>query len=573
MFILIAFAFLAGFVTIASPCILPVLPLILTSSVGGKEIGKARPIGVVIGFVASFTFFTLFLTTIVRAAGISADILRNSSVFIIAGFGLTLIVPQFKDLVEKLFSLLSRFAPAPSAQSGLGGGVLIGLSLGLLWTPCVGPILASVISLALIGTVTFDAFLITFAYSLGTAIPMLAVMIGGRSMMNRIPFLARNTARIQQLFGVLMIITAFAIYGGVDRTFQTYILNTFPQYGTGLTQLENVDSVKRELSRLNTGSTDEDTGRTMFELTGEQVPAPELVPGGTWHNSPALTLASLRGKVVLIDFWTYTCINCQRTLPYLKKWHTLYKDKGLVIIGVHAPEFEFEKSEQNVAKAIDDFGLAYPVVQDNDFATWRAYNNRYWPAKYLIDKDGSIRYTHFGEGAYDETERNIQDLLKETGMTGLPASINNDSYEIFSRTPETYLGYNRIANFASIDEIKFNTQAVYEAPATLPDNTMAFAGAWTVMPEYANPAKGASLRYNFEAKEVFLVMRPKQGSAKVKVTVDGKAQYFGVDVKDGVVTVDSDRLYKLIMLPAAGRHTLKIEFLDGNAELFAFTFG
>src|SRR3989344_3364884 len=286
----------------------------------------------------------------------------------------------------------------------------------------------------------------------------------------------------------------------------------------------------------------------MFELDASKSPkAPEIIPGGAWFNSTPLTLNKLKGKVVLVDFWTYSCINCIRTLPYLKSWWEKYENEGLVIIGVHSPEFEFEKNEKNVQKAINYFGLKYPIVQDNDFATWRAYNNRYWPAKYLIDKDGFIRYTHFGEGEYDKTEKII---------------------------PETYLGYERIANFASNEQISPNVSKIYTIPSALYNDQVAFEGNWNVMEEYANPAKKALLYIDFESKEVFLVMKPKGNNvAKIKVYVDNKLQYFGEDNKNGEVIIDSDRLYKLIDLPTPGRHLLKIEFEDNNLEVYAFTFG
>ncbi len=299
----------------------------------------------------------------------------------------------------------------------------------------------------------------------------------------------------------------------------------------------------------------------------------QLIPGGIWFNSKPLTLAELKGKVVIIDFWTYSCINCQRTMPYLRKWWETYKDKGLVIIGVHSPEFEFEKSAKNLAQAIADFRLTYPIVQDNDFATWRAYDNRYWPAKYIIDKDGFIRYTHFGEGAYDETEKIIQDLLNETGAKDISNEINNPTYSVQTKTPETYLGYGRIDRFASLEQIKQDSISTYTAPSNLGNNQVAYEGKWSVMEEYANPQKGAKLLLNFESKEVFLVMRSAKQNSTVKVYLDNKLQYFGKDNKNGIVIINSDRLYKLINLPEPGQHMLKLEFEDSNAEIFAFTFG
>lgn len=249
MILLIAFAFLAGIITVLSPCILPILPIILTSSIGGVNTGKSRPTGVVIGFILSFTFFTLFLSTIVRLSGVPADTLRLISVFVIAGFGASLLIPRFQVLVERLFSKLAGFMPKSQGKTGFSGGLLIGFSVGLLWTPCVGPILASVISLAITGTVTLDAFLITLAYSLGTAIPMFLIMLGGQNALRRVPFLISNLGHIQKLFGILMILTAIGIFFNVDRKFQTFILSTFPQYGTGLTKFEDNTIIKNQLNK------------------------------------------------------------------------------------------------------------------------------------------------------------------------------------------------------------------------------------------------------------------------------------------------------------------------------------
>ena len=339
MFLLIAFSFLAGVITVLSPCILPILPIILTSSIGGQNTGKARPVGVVTGFILSFTFFTLFLSTIVRVSGIPADTLRLFSVLVIAGFGISLLIPAFQLLVERLFSKLSGLMPNNQNRKGFGGGLLIGLSIGLLWTPCVGPILASVISLALTGTVTFDAFLITLSYSLGTAIPMFLIMLGGQNALRKVPWLLSRLGLIQKLFGIIMILTAAGIFFNIDRTFQTYILNTFPQYGTGLTQLEDNELIRNALDKKQGKTTDKNAiGKPMFTLLEDKgVKAPELIPGGVWFNTKPLTMSELKGKVVIVDFWTYSCINCQRTLPYLREWNKKYKDKGLIIIGVHAP--------------------------------------------------------------------------------------------------------------------------------------------------------------------------------------------------------------------------------------------
>jgi cytochrome c biogenesis protein CcdA/thiol-disulfide isomerase/thioredoxin len=574
MILLVVFAFIAGIVTILSPCILPVLPIILSSSV--DETGKRRPLGVVVGFVLSFTFFTLFLSTIVRVCGVPPDSLRYVAIVVLMLFGLSLFIPRFQNWLETVLAKLTRFAPTGKDKRGFSGGFVIGLSIGLLWTPCVGPILASVISLALTGTVTLHAVIVTLAYALGTAIPMFFVMQAGSTALQKVPWLTRNLGKIQKAFGVIMILTAVGIYFNVDRKFQTYILTTFPKYGTGLTKLEDNELVKEELERLNEKPMDDiEIGKPITDETQPKGPlAPKIIPGGKWFNSEPLTLKELRGKVVVIDFWTYSCINCQRTFPYLRSWWEKYQDKGLVIIGVHSPEFEFEKSEKNLAQAIEDFDLRYPIVQDNNFETWRAYNNRYWPAKYFIDKDGYVRFTHFGEGAYDKSEKIIQDLLKETGMKDITEEISNPSYTIYSRTPETYLGFARIDRFASPETISDSKLASYTIPEKVGNNQFAYGGQWTISAEYANPQEGSELVLNFESKEVFLVMGPAgEEPARVRVYVDGEMQYFGEDNENGIVTVDSDRLYKLVDLPSPGRHILRLEFLDSNAEIFAFTFG
>jgi thiol-disulfide isomerase/thioredoxin len=381
-----------------------------------------------------------------------------------------------------------------------------------------------------------------------------------------------------------MILTAVGIFFGVDRKFQAYVLDQFPQYGTGLTNLEDNAVVRQALDELKDDEVDEEDagkpiwGKPMNEVQERSVypVAPELVPGGEWFNSEPLTLSGLRGKVVLIDFWTYSCINCIRTMPYLRDWWSKYEDDGLVIIGVHAPEFEFEKSAENVARAIEDFELTYPVMQDNDFATWRAYDNRYWPAKYLIDKNGQIRYTHFGEGKYAETEEMIQKLLQETGVR-VEEALGDAEYTIYSRTPEIYLGYGRMQYLASGEMIRQDEVSDYNMPTPLATNSFGLGGMWKVTEEYAQSGKGSALALQFDAREVFLVMR-SDVEAEVKVWLDGEpatqAGVAGSDVGDeSTVKVQIDRLYRLIELPDAGQHELLLEFEDVGVQVFAFTFG
>lgn len=563
MIFLVGFAFLAGVVTILSPCILPVLPIVLASSLSQS---KKRPIGIVLGFILSFTFFTLALSTLVKYTGIPGDILRNISVIIILLFGISLIIPKTQILLELVFSKLTSYIPNQSNHTdGIWSGFIIGLSLGLIWTPCVGPIIASVITLAATSTVTLQSVFITLSYSLGTAIPMLIIIYSGRSLLQNHPWLLQNTGKIQKIFGVLMIVVAIGLFFNYDRQFQTLILNKFPQYGAGLTKLENNDLVKQQLDLLKP--------HTSIDKTDQ---APEIISGGEWINSKPLTIANLRGKVVLIDFWTYTCINCIRTLPYLQNWSEKYKDQGLIVIGVHSPEFEFEKDLDNVKKAVKDFGLTYPIVQDNNFDTWRAYANQYWPAKYLIDKDGNIRYTHFGERNYDETEKMIQQLLKENHQK-VNQKIDNPTYSITSQTPEIYLGYKRIEYLDPNQNFQPDVLSNFVNSNKINPNTYALNGNWIINAESANPQKDAKLFLNFSAKEVYLVMKPKTGTnSQVKILLDNKnlnSETQGKNIIDSTINVTSDSPYQIIKLKNPSRHLLELEFLDSNTEIFAFTFG
>jgi cytochrome c biogenesis protein CcdA/thiol-disulfide isomerase/thioredoxin len=618
MLVLLAFAFVSGIITILSPCILPVLPIVLSGSVGG---GKARPFGVLTGFVVSFTVFTLTLSAIVRALGIPADALRVVAVVLIALFGIVMLVPRLRDGFEMLTSRIAsrgnRTSSVAAAKAGAAGsvpagqrlagfwsGIVVGLSLGLIWTPCVGPIMASVISLALTQQVSGDSVFITLAYTLGTSIPMLAVMLGGRALLARVPALTKNTANIQKGFGVLMLVMAVAIGFGWDRRFQAAVLQAFPNYGSGLTAIEKAPTVRTALRSLHPadmanqagGAGTNASGERLFSGAVDATPekgvlgdyglSPGIVTNGMWFNTEGvvpmegqpsgggslpLTMRSLRGRVVLIDFWTYSCVNCVRTLPYLRAWYDTYRSRGLVIIGVHTPEFEFEMKSANVAQAVKDLGVDWPVVQDNDYKQWNAYSNQYWPAHYFIDAQGHVRYFHFGEGEYDVSEKVIQALLKEAGanVTGI---VSKPAPDIEANTPETYLGYDRGRGFTSATVPVPDTPADY-APAKMPGNgEWNLAGKWTITPQYVVPQASGTLQLGFNAKNVFLVIEPGEPGGKIAVSVDGKPGSDTTDVANGVLSPRESRMYQLVGLTRAGPHVLRLD-VRGNVRLFAFTFG
>ena len=565
---LVFFAFLSGIITILSPCILPVLPIVLSGSVGGKS----RPWGIVLGFVGSFTIFTLLLSTLVQTFNIPPDSLRLVALVILVVFGLTLVIPRLQMGFEMLASRLVRQKPGKKKREGFTGGILVGASLGLVWTPCVGPIMASVISLAVTRSIDGGTVLIALAYSLGTAVPMTAVMLGGRKLLSRFPALTANPGRIQRVFGVLMIAVGLSIGFGLDRQFQSWMLEVFPRYGSGLTAIENRDSVQDALKSRRPGSD---------ERSGEYGPAPEIVLNGQWLNPESLPadvlddgilrMEELKGRVVLVDFWTYSCVNCIRTIPYLRSWHEAYADDGIVILGIHSPEFAFERNRANLERAMADLGVEWPVIQDNDFEQWREYNNRYWPAKYLIDAEGELRYTHFGEGEYSQTENMIRELLKEAGTEPGARSVDVSAGAYRSKTPETYLGYRRQQGFQSATELLKDQRESYSLKNDLDTGEWSLEGDWVSTAEAVVSGLTGILELQFNAREVFLVIEPEPG-ASINVLLDGEVPEDTSDVHDGLLRPDASRMYQLIELDKAEKARLRLE-VTGKVRLFAFTFG
>lgn len=584
MILLLGFAFLAGLVTILAPCIWPLLPIVLSSSAAGKS--HIRPLGITLGIMLSFTFFILAISFLVSMFHLDANIVRLFAVAVLVFMGLSMIIPALSRMSELWVSRLSgKFGrTGQSTGSDFGSGFVTGLSLGIVWTPCSGPIFASIATLAATGQVTLNVVLVTLAYVIGVGIPLFAFAYGGQRVIGKTKFMSAYTGRVQQVFGVLMLLTALAIYTNYDKVLQLKLLNAFPSYSQALTSFEKNSVVKKQLDILKGKKPSSDSNIVdTSDLFNTNQPAPEFVGITKWLNLPAgrqvLTLKELRGKVVLVDFWTYTCINCIRTLPHVTAWYDKYKDKGFVVIGVHTPEFEFEKKTENVEVAIKQYNIHYPVPQDNDYATWNAYNNQYWPAEYLIDTKGNIRRTHFGEGKYDETEMAIQALLKEAGK-----QVNSSLENMPDQTPqnrissETYLGSNRMQFYYPSGNTG-NGRQTFTLSEDLASNSFSLGGEWEILDENAKAITNSVLNYNFHANRVFLVIKPPKGnpSTKVKVFLDGKIVNnlnAGEDVRDGEVLVNEDRLYNLIDLKEKIEdHILKLEFEKAGIEIFAFTFG
>ncbi len=566
--LLLIFAFLAGLVTILAPCIWPVLPIVLSSSAVGKS-GHQRPLGITLGVMLSFAAFTLSASYLIRIFHLDPNILRIIAAIIIGFLGLSMVLPVLGRQVELLIGKLSGFFGQKTASHGGGflPGFITGLSLGIVWSPCAGPILATIATLAATGQVNLWVVLVTISYVIGVGIPLFAFAYGGQHFINRARMVSKYTGRIQQVFGVVMIAAALAIYTNFDQTIQLQLLNTFPQLGTTINSFEQSSAVKQQLDLLK-GTT----------RTAENT-APEFAGVTKWLNTPnSISLKDLRGKVVLVDFWTYTCINCIRTLPHVTSWYDKYKDNGFVVIGVHTPEFAFEKDTANVETAIKRFNIHYPVAQDNDYSTWNAYNNQYWPAEYLIDSKGVIQKTEFGEGNYDDMEMAIRDLLKEASGKNINTPLDNlkNTAPVSQISPESYLGAKRM-EFLDAPGMVTVGQNNYTLNEKVSSDHFSFGGEWNITGENAVAVKNSVLDYNFNAGHVYLVMRPGTVSGQVAVLLDGKpieTSVSGKDVVNGVITINQDRLYDLVDLKGkTENHLLRLEFKTPGVEAFAFTFG
>jgi cytochrome c biogenesis protein CcdA/thiol-disulfide isomerase/thioredoxin len=541
MVLLLVIGFLAGVVTAISPCVLPVLPILLA---GGAAGGRRRPYAIIAGLVVSFTVFTLTAAWIIDKLGLPDDFLRNAALVLLFVVAATLLVPRLGELLERPFLRLTRRRPA-----GSGGGFLLGLSLGLVFVPCAGPIFSYVAVRAGSEHLNSKAVLLIVAYSLGAAVPMLLVALGGRGIASRLrgPF-------VRPALGVVMALAGLAIVFNLDTKAQTALggyTNTIQGW------FERTDYVQRH---LNGGGGPKLVSAATAAQLADYGRAPDFSHISDWLNTPGdrpLSLASLRGKVVLVDFWTYSCINCLRTLPHLEAWDRAYRKDGLVVVGVHTPEFAFEHSLSNVREATRRLGVRYPVALDNDYATWNAYSNQYWPAEYLVDRRGHVRRVHFGEGRYDESEQAIRTLLGEAAgpMTRVADTTPRDRI-----SPESYLGYERLERSLG-DPIQNDQPWPYTLPPTLPQNALAFGGTWTVGRERATAGRNARLRFHFHANDVYLVMA---GRGTVRVLVDGN--------EARRVRVSGDRLYTLVDSPHLLDAILELRFAPGISA-YAFTFG
>jgi cytochrome c biogenesis protein CcdA/thiol-disulfide isomerase/thioredoxin len=581
--ILFLLVFLGGVLTILSPCILPVLPFVFARA---EQPFLRSGLPMLVGMAATFAG----IASLAAVGGAWAVHInqygRVLALIMLAAFALTLLSKRLADIVAKPFvSLGNRLAQGASdnqAGSGAVRAFLLGIATGLLWAPCAGPILGLVLTGAAISGPNTHTSLLLFAYAAGAATSLgAALLVGGRVFALMKKSLGAGEW-IRRGLGVAILLAVVAIAAGWDTDVLTRL------------SLNSTNRLEQSLiERIKPTPADEAPIAMMSSAAGHRDPGvegqlPSLTGATAWINSAPLTPEALRGKVVVVNFWTYSCINCLRSLPYVKAWSEKYKDYGLVVLGVHAPEFAFEKDLKNVQRAVNEMKIGYPVALDNNFSIWQSFNNQYWPAHYFIDAQGRIRGHHFGEGNYDESEMLIRQLLVDGGAKNLPApgaSIDAGGVQAAAdnahmQSPETYLGYERADNFAAAPEVQPDSAADYRLSKSLGRNQWGLDGKWQIDKEKAMLAGATGkISFRFYARDLHLVIGPGADGKPVRfrVTLDGQPpmQSHGADINangDGVVR--EQRLYQLIRQSGnVGERTFSIEFLDGGAQAFAFTFG
>jgi cytochrome c biogenesis protein CcdA/thiol-disulfide isomerase/thioredoxin len=595
MVLLLLFALIAGAGTAITPCVLPVVPALLASSATG---GRRRPIGIVLGLAATFTIAIVLLAQLVKGVGLAGGAARTLAIVVLIAFGLVLLIPELSARVEAPLSRLGRFGPKTRGD-GFWSGLAVGGALGFVCAPCAGPILAAVTSVSASSGANARVVAVAIAYSAGLAAVLLVYAFAGRAVIDRIRRVGRGNA-VNRALGAVLLATGVLMVFNVDVRFEEALAKdtSLPAILVDPTRaLENSSAVQKRLASLRptsrfitaqskaTAIPTTDAEREVA-IPGVQTPslpdlgtAPEFADTQDWFNTPGnrpLTLAGLRGHVVLIDFWTYTCINCLRTLPYVKGLYAQYHRYGLEVIGVETPEFTFEQEAGNVAQAIKSDGIKYPVVQDNRYGTWDAWQNQYWPAEYLIDAKGQVRHYQFGEGDYKQSEAAVRALLADAGATSLPRPMTASAIMPSAGlgTPETYLDPQRQQGF--VQSLKPGTSE-YTGSLGLQLNTFALKGFWNVGSESITPvSSGATITGHVQAAHVYLVLTsagnvPRYAHVLLQGTPIPNA-HAGADVRNGTLTVTGQRLYSLVSFPDAEQFTFTVQLPPG-VSAYDFTFG
>ena len=573
--ILFGLAFVGGVLTILSPCILPVLPFVFARA--DRPFLKSG-LPMLAGMAVTFA-----LIATLAAVGGGWAVQANEwgrwvALALLTLFAVTLLFPALADrMTRPLVALGGRLTEATAAEANIGHSVVLGVATGLLWAPCAGPILGLILTAAALQGASASTVLLLLTYAAGAAASLAVALLAGRKVFAALNRSQAAEAWIRRILGVAVLAGVAAVALGLDRGVLTQLS------GPATSGIE-----QSLIARLAPGR-----AGPRQAATGPGGALPDLGPAGNldgavaWLNSPPLTLAGLKGKVVLVDFWTYSCINCLRSIPYVEAWARRYGGQGLVVIGVHTPEFAFERRQDNVAKAVKDLGVTYPVAIDSDWTIWKAFKNSYWPAHYFIDAKGRLRHTHFGEGEYDGSEQVIRTLLAERNgapVQGALARVSSAGVQAAPdfaamASPETYLGYEKARGFASTSPAQADKVITYAFPSALQHNQWALAGIWKETATFASShGTGDAIRFRFHARDLHMVLGPPAtGKVRFRILVDGKppGADHGVDVNaDGQGVIDGQRLYQLVRQKSVpGDRTFEIRFLDIGAQAYTFTFG
>jgi cytochrome c biogenesis protein CcdA/thiol-disulfide isomerase/thioredoxin len=558
-------AFFAGIITVLAPCVLPLLPVIIGGSISGNVEDKRRPFIIAASLAISLIVFTVLLKATTLLIDIPPAFFVYFSGGILVALGVVFLFPKIYENLILALNLQAKSQQLLGKSSGRGavvGAIITGAALGPVFSSC-SPVYAYILATVLpVNFVVAMGYMI--AYVTGLSIMLLLIGFLGQKFIRKIKFASNPHGWFNKVIAIIFILVGLLIITGYDKKLQTYISETTPF---------NFDGLSAQLIPAS-GST-----KQSGVLNVQPYPAPELKGLEHWINGDPQTIASLKGKVVLVDFWTYSCINCIRTQPYLKDWYSTYKDSDFVILGIHAPEFAFERNPQNVEAAARQAELTYPIALDNDFATWGAYKNSYWPASYLIDKDGKVRREHFGEGEYEQTEAAIRELLAENGGK-VPAStsaLSDSKVQVGKgQTPESYLGTKRASNFVGTPRLTQGDQQF--TPATLSRvNQWTLGGAWNVTSEGITAAgEDSILRFRVAAKDVYFVTA-SEATGVISVSLNGipisQTEFAGSDVSGSQIKVDQPTLYRAVQFDQFKKdNTIELR-VPAGVQLNVFTFG
>ena len=583
--ILFLLAYLGGVLTIVSPCILPVIPFVLARADRPfLRSGLPMLIGMTLAFAVVASLASVAGVWVVSANQYG----RVAALILLAVFGLTLLFPALADrLMQPLVAVGARLSQSAeqTGEETLLAPLLLGIATGFLWAPCAGPVLGLILTGAALKGANVGTALLLLTYAAGAATSLaLALLVGGRVFAAMKKSIGAGEW-IRRGLGAAVLVAVAAIALGLD----TGLLTNLSLGSTNALEQSLLDKLhpnQKTAASAPTTKQNQPTGQAEAALPVEEF-SPSLDGAQEWLNSPPLSVEALKGKVVLVDFWTYSCINCLRSIPYIRAWAEKYRDHGLVVIGVHAPEFAFERNVDNVKNAISTLKIGYPIAIDNEYKIWRSFDNEYWPAHYFIDGNGKVRHHHFGEGEYAESERIIQKMLTDAGTKDVPdgiVAVNASGAEAAAdkadvNSPETYIGYDRSEHFVSPGDVVQDESHVYAAGEPQL-NEWSLTGKWTIGEERAQlDEKDGSIVYRFHARDLHLVLGPSTpgNNVRYRITIDGKppGDAHGMDTDaDGNGVVTTQRLYQLVRSPGAvADHTFEIRFLDPGVQAYAFTFG